>query len=235
MANEDQGQVAHGEHRRAGANAEAGDAPATDSTLVESVMANESSRWDWTTKIGIPMLAIVLSFVTSWSTTSYTVESALQDRTEQGKIVYANIGYRYFSAVIELFDREAWEFRKGEADVAFYVAVLEDMQRDIRWLRTNPAYGDIQGENAAFPFAQNAITREIADKVRFNANTEDDFGINEGLLFHMCNLYVGSYWSKRDNEENVDGAIAIKKDVVTFAERLCGEHVASLSPRATTN
>lgn len=232
MANEDRSQVAHEEHRRAGANAEAGHAPATDSTLVEGAMANESARWKWTTKIVIPVLAIVLSFVTSWLTTSYIIESALQDRTEQGRAVFANIGYRFFSAVIELSDPSTLRFSKEEADIALYVAVLEDIQRDIRWLRTNPVYRDM-GKYAVFPFAQNAITREVADKAQFNPNTEEDHGIDIRLLYHMCNLYTESYWSNMDSEENVDGATATMKDVITFAERLCER--TGLWPRAATN
>ena len=180
-------------------------------------MANESARWKWTTNIGIPAFAIVLSFITSWSTTSYTVESALQDRTEQGKIVLANIGYRFFSTFIGLYDLKDGKFKKGEADIASYVAVLEDIQTDIRWLRTNPVYRDM-GRDVVFPIVQNAIAREVAKKARFDPNTEDDLGIDKYLLSNMCDIYVDSYWSNVDSK-NVDGAI--EKDLIAFIKRLC--------------
>ena len=174
-------------------------------------MVNESSKWNWTTKIAIPVLAVALSVVTSWTTTSYTINSVLRDRTEQGRIIFENIGYRYFYSIFNLLDIEGRPRSKENdheyiTDYAAHLEILEDIQQDIQSLRTNPMYWE--KEHSVFPFVQNDIIKEVIKDKRL--------GGYSNTMLHMCNLYIYSDWEDSAGDD-------LERDLVTFARKICCE------------
>ena len=179
-------------------------------------MANEPPKWNWKPQIIIPVLAIVLSVITSWSTTLYTTRGYFQDRAEQAEqvaAVFANVGYQYFATIINRYDLDTGEFKRGAAAQALYIEGIKDVQRQIRWLRTNSVY-----LNSVFSFAQQALTAEVVGSESLVAQ------------LHMCNIYMGSQWGKRSASAVNE---AVNKDVATFARRLCCERAEEVFTTGT--
>lgn len=173
-------------------------------------MVNESPRWNWAAKIAIPVLAVALSMITSWTVTLYTTNSILRDRTEQGRIIFESIGYRYFYSlydVILLFRRPKLKEDDHEyvTDHAAHLAVLEDIQQDIQWLRTNPMYWE--DEHSVFPFIQNHLIKEVIKDERLGYSY---------TTLHMCNLYMNSDWEKSADNQ-------LERAVVAAARQICCE------------
>ena len=177
-------------------------------------MTDKSVKWYWITKIAIPIITVVLSVATSWSISLYTIKHVLRDETKQGQIVYEDIGYRYFFAIYDLYDKTTFTLKPVDDRETWdaYGAILDDILSDIRWLRTNPMYGRIPEEFSTFPFVQNLLAKE-----KF---TSQGGVINDGLLSLMCDLYVSSRnWQSGRNK--------YKELTVVFAKRRCDQRTSS--------
>lgn len=191
----------------------------------ESESSSDSSKRNWTLQVVTPIVSVGLSIAASWWIASYTIERQLLDATEQGQAVFESVGLRYFAAFYGLYrqggDGEPFTF-KEEDDPAwgFYRGILDDIQEDLRWIRTNPVYGRIQRESPLIPFAQNAIAREIT--ANQSGNRPD------ATLAIMCGLFVSSDLLRSGEDEiKADSLSSLRAETVEFAVRLC-RHVGNV-------
>ena len=140
-----------------------------------------------------------------------TAYSTLQSQIDEGQTVLDSIGYRYFAALAGAYvlpnnsavplasdDPEVWEG---------YREIISDIREDIRWLRTNPLYGEMQQNTSALIFAQNLLAAESVRKSK---------AADKRSLHFMCDLYVTQSGLWRTPIED-----PVAEDIQTFAKRLC--------------
>ena len=128
-------------------------------------------------------ISLIVAVFASWVTVKFT----LQSKIKGGEVVFNSIGLRYFDALVLAY----YENRNKQTGLPSndprvwkaYRKTLEDIQQDIRWLRTNPFYGDVQEDTQDLVFVQNRLVREVA---------KEDPGANEITLNFMCRIFVES-------------------------------------------
>lgn len=145
--------------------------------------------------------SVIAAVLTAWVTSTLTLRS----QSEEGHIVFNNIGIRYFAAVAASFSQETGLAIVGQRDA--YVAILNDIREDIRWLRTNRF---IARSDANLVLVQNALAAEQA---------VGGPGISEVTLRLMCGTYVESkLWRPGTNEGEIE------RDLRELARRLCARY-----------
>lgn len=133
----------------------------------------------------------------------------LNDRIGEGQAVFDSISIRYFAAVFALYEKpddngSDWQVTTDEQTRAAYREIVGDIREDIRWLRTNPLYGELIERNASLVFLQNFL---VAEQVGDGAG-------NKNTLHFMCQSYGESSWRR-------DGGDDVLSDLREFAARLC--------------
>ena len=61
--------------------------------------------------IATPILTVVFSAAVSWFIARYAAYEVLKGEIGQGQAVFEDIGYRYFHAVYELYDKKSFTLR----------------------------------------------------------------------------------------------------------------------------
>ena len=164
------------------------------------------------TKIGVPIMTVLLSSILSWTIARYTANQVLRGELDQGQSVFENIGVRYFYALYRLHKRNEEKdiSRPSEdpKDVETYLSILTDIQETIAWLITNPIYSETQNTVRDFSLVQNHLAEEIVSR---------EVASMRATRILMCSIY----------SERLQGILTEKnrsgyeKNVVEFAERIC--------------
>lgn len=118
------------------------------------------------TKIGVPIMTVLLSSIFSWTIAWHIANEALRGELDQGQAVFENIGVRYFYALYRIFECNEEEgvcrMNKDQNVMEAYLSSLSDIQENIAWLITNPIYRGDQNGVRTFSLVQNCIAEEIA-------------------------------------------------------------------------
>ena len=117
---------------------------------MKSIFSMDKTQW-----IRGFVVSILVPAVIAWG----TIQVTMQREIDKGQAVFNAIGYRYFGALAGTYDLKT---RKPLGNKAWkaYRAILSDIQEDIRWLRTNPVYGDTEERTMDFAFVQNLLIAE---------------------------------------------------------------------------
>ncbi len=163
--------------------------------LTDSKIAAEALRW---------ISSVVSALLVAYAAAVWT----LNDRVDEGQAVFDSISIRYFAAVQALYEKSddgsGWQVTKDEQVKVAYREIAGDIREDIRWLRTNPLYGELIEKNANLAFLQNLLAAEQVSDGAGNKNT----------LHFMCQAYGESSWRH-------DGGDEVLSALRNFALRLC--------------
>jgi len=165
--------------------------------LTNSKITAEALKW----LFSVASALLVAYVVTVWT---------LNGRIDEGQAVFDSISIRYFAAVSALYEKpndngSDWQVTKDEQTRVAYREIVGDIREDIRWLRTNPLYGELIERNASLVFLQNLLAAE---------QVGDGAGANKNTLHFMCQSYGESSWRH-------DGGDDVLSDLREFAARLC--------------
>ena len=170
---------------------------------------------DWKSPKTTWVLTIASSLVVAAITGVVSTQLTLQGEIDDGRVLFENIGLRYFDALLlahyrpdqqpgispPLPDPSKWQG---------YRSALIDVLEDIRSLRTNPLYIRVQGNTRDLVFVQNRIANEVS---------RTEVGANSATLHFMCNVFVHSgELTKVIGEDETSGAI------YDFAVTNCSEN-----------
>ncbi len=151
---------------------------------------------------------IVVSAIVGWG----TAQIALRSEVKEGQAVFDNIGLRYFDALLGAHDLQTGKPSAKQEDWEAYRRILDDLQKDIRWLRTNPLYGRIQRDTQDLVFVQNRLVTEAVGEA---------LAAGDSALYFMCKVFVESgEWGKTKTTDKD----AVTNAVHDFANLNC-QHV----------
>lgn len=178
-------------------------------------MTDGPTTSDRVAKFFVPVAAVVLSAVlsavVSRITVQYTANQVRDNELAQGRAVFDDVGYRYFSAIFLLLpiDGDGQDSTDPEMQAAYLVAyriVLADIEEDLQWLRTNPIYAHAQEPaRGSLAYLQNSLVQEIALQ-------RDD--PSPTTLRHMCDIYNSSERWKNTTIANDSNYSLIDYDLV---------------------
>ena len=163
-------------------------------------------------------LLVMVPIVVAVLTARLTVQYEIEGRVMPGKLMFDDVGYRYFHALDAMLvpgpqkngmRTKTWD-ASGPRNKT-YKKVLRDILTDIRWLRTNPYFerGKLS-ENIAI--LQNVLIYEIES---------DQKGIHKPALEVMCALYSNpGNWGVQDSNGVSDKGVAIRE----YANALCSHN-----------
>ncbi len=135
---------------------------------------------DWSWAIGI-CASVAASFGVAWLASSIV----LNQEVKTGRYIFDGIGYRYFHATIAIYNvlnNQASNQSQKLVALSSYWAVLEDISKDMRMMRTNPFFEKVWGEKLEdFAIVQNMLAYDVIAKV-----TQP----RPETLGKMCHLFV---------------------------------------------
>ena len=170
---------------------------------------------EWKSPKTIWVLTIASSLVVAAITGFVSTKRTLQGRIDEGRVLFGNIGLRYFDALLLVHyepgqqpgtsppspDPRRWQG---------YRSTLNDVLEDIRSLRTNPLYIRVQGNTRDLVFVQNRIASEVS---------MTGVAANSATLHFMCNVFVHSGELKE-----VIGEDEVSRAIYDFAVTNCPEN-----------
>lgn len=155
-------------------------------------MTTNSQRFSVRQKVAVTVGAfvtgIVFPFVVALCTSQFSINEELSNQLDEGRALYRGIGYRYFVLMMNLPDENDAGTAASHQAIEIYRATLADIQEDMRLLRTNPIYGEIQEQAIDLLVVQNFLVAASISGIP----REHDPAIDV-----MCNLYLADEeWMK---------------------------------------
>ena len=183
--------------------------------------ARRVRTWSDNRKWGMGLVAaIVAAACTAYVTTKLTISSEL----DEGRALFDGVGYRYFALTSKLCGEYKSERISFDEAWAVYVRTLADIQADIRLLRTNPIYGEIQKTAANLVVAQNFLVAAPLNRVipcpeksAEGSSVSEPRKEKDDLLNTMCELYIESDYTEEWRKPNP----ALSQGIVQHAIESC--------------
>ena len=195
------------------------------------MIARRMRTWSDNRKWGMGLVAaIFVAAVTSYVTTKFTISSEL----DEGRALFNGIGYRYFALTSKLCDEYQSERISFDEAWAVYVSTLADIQADIRLLRTNPIYGEIQKTAANLVVAQNFLVAAPLNRVipcpeksTEGSPASEPRKEKDELLNTMCRLYIESDYTEEWRKPNPQLSQAIVQHAIESCDQRKKDKAAS--------